>query len=210
MMKIRVFLVDDHPVVREGIRRLLERETQIELVGEAEAAEEALEKVESCQPHVVLMDIRLPGIDGIEATRRFTAQHPDIKVIALSSFGQEYLAQAIEAGASGYVLKTSPPQELVQAVRQAASGQAPIDPALTSHLLGQFADLWKVNQSRGLSNRQHEALRLVAKGIPSKEITVRLAISNATLKREIKNIFNHLGVNDRAQAIAEAYNRKLL
>ena len=206
---IRVLLVDDHPVVREGIRRLLELDKQIQVVGEAGSAEEALTSMNT-RPEVVLMDIRLPGIDGIEATRQTVADYPDAKVVVFSSFGNEYLDQAIDAGAKGYVLKTATQPELVQAVHQAAQGQTPIDPKLTSGLVDRFAELSRLARHHGLSQRQLAILRGVAEGVPSKELAAQLSISDATFKRDIKAIFDYLGVNDRAQAVATAYSRRLL
>lgn len=209
MKKIRVLLVDDHPIVREGIRRLLELEERIVVVAEAGSAEEALSKM-STAPDVILMDIRLPGLDGIAATSELRDTYPDVKVVILSSFGNEYLHQAIEAGARGYILKTATQLELANSVLQVVDGQAPIDPKLTTGLLDRLAELSKLARQSGLSQRQHEVLRQVAAGVPSKEIAARLATSDATFKREIKAIFKHLGVNDRPQAVAEAYNRGLL
>jgi len=208
--KIRVFLVDDHPLVREGIRRLLATDDAILITGEAATAEEALSKIQSSSPQVILMDIRLPGISGIEATRQLKEQHPDLRVVILSAFGHEYLAQAIEAGADGYVLKTVSPSELVAAVKQAADGQPPIDSDLTAGLLGQFAQLSRLSRSQGLTQRQLAILRGVSQGVPSKEIAAQQAISDATFKRDMRNIFNFFDVNDRAQAVAEAYRRNLL
>ena len=207
---VRVMVVDDHPLVREGIRRLLELEQRIEIAAEAGSAEESFHGLDLQAVDVVLMDIRLPGMDGIEATRQFKAIHPLVKIVVLSSFGIEYLSQAIEAGADGYILKTATQSELVEAVFQAAQGEAPIDHNLTSGLLNRFASLSKVARSHGITGRQMEVLRLLSVGTPSKEIAFQLSISLATLKRDIRGIFNHLGVNDRAAAIAEAYNRKLL
>ena len=134
MAKIRVLLVDDHPAVREGTRLLLELDQQISVVGEAGSGEEALEKLEMCKADVVLMDIMMPGVDGIEATRRLRAEHPDVKVVIFSAFGNEYLAQAIEAGATGYILKTATQPEMVELVVQAAGGQYPVDPRLIPRL----------------------------------------------------------------------------
>ncbi len=208
--KIRVFLVDDHPVVREGIRLLLSTDDTILITGKAATAEEALSKIQSSSPQVVLMDIRLPGISGVEATRQLKEQYPDLRVVILSGFNHEYLAQAIEAGADGYVLKTSSPSELVNAVKQAANGQPPIDSNLTAELLGQFAQLSRLSRSQGLTQRQLAILRGVSQGVPSKEIAAQLAISDATFKRDMRNIFNFFVVNDRAQAVAETYRRNLL
>lgn len=210
MAKIPVFLVEDHHIVREGIRRLLELDKEIAVVGEADSAEEALKQVEFSSPQVVFMDIRLPGMDGIEATRQLKARYPEMRVVILSGFGHEYLAQAIEAGADGYLLKTTSQEGLVDAVKQAAGGQTPIDSELATRLFGEFAELYKRSQPAGMTRRQLTILQRVSKGIPSKEIAVELNISDATFKRDMRGIFDYLGVNDRAQAIAEAYNRKLL
>ncbi len=215
---IRVLLIDDHPMVRVGIRRLLELETRIKVVGEVGSAEEAMELIgarsaeaRDAQPvDVVLMDVKLQGIDGIEATRLLSDKYPEVKVVILSSFGSEFLAQAIEVGAIGYILKTASQQELVHAVVLASNGLSPIDPSLTAGLLDQFAMVSKIARHRGLSSRQHQILQLVAEGTASKEIAARLAISYATFNRDIRIIFNHLGVNNRAQAVAEAYRRRLL
>lgn len=207
---IPIFLVDDHAVVREGIRRLLELDGDVVIVGEADSAEEALNQLRFCAPKVVLMDIRLPGISGIEATRHIKAQHPDLRVLILSAFGDEHLAQAIEAGADGYVLKTTKRAELMEAVRRAAQGHALIDQDLTGNLLNQFAKLFKNSQVQGLKQRQLVILKRVSEGASSKKIAVELSISDATFKRDMRRIFDHFGVNDRAQAVAEAYKRSLL
>ena len=210
MDSIRVFLVDDHPLVREGIRRLLESGGDIVVVGDAGSAEECWDRLDTQQVDVVLMDVALPGVDGIEATRRIKASRPDLKVVMLSSFNGKLMARAIEAGASGYVLKTATQAELVSAVVQAADGRSPIDPRLTAGLLEQLHELSRTGKKRGLSCRQMEVMRLIAGGVPSAEISVRLSISAATLTREVRWVFNILGVDDRAHAVSEAYKRKLL
>ena len=161
-------------------------------------------------PQVILMNIRLPGVNGIEATRLMKTRFPLLRVLVLSAFGHEYLAQAIEAGADGYVLKTAKRTELVAAVKQTASGQGHIDEALTGGLLGQFAELYKASREQGLTQRQLTVLKRVAQGISSREICEELAISDATLKRDVRAVFNYFGVNDRAQAVAEAYKRRIL
>ena len=210
MDKIRVFLVDDHPVVREGIHQLLELDERISVIGEAGDAEAAVEQIRARTPEVVLMDIKLPGTDGIEATRRIKDRLPESKVVILSSFGDHYLTQAIEAGACGYILKTASQPELVAAVIQAANGQSPVDPGLSGDLFAQFAKLAKGTQTNGLSTRQQEMLVMVANGSSSRDIENQLFVSEATVKREFRNIFNFLGVNDRVQAVVEAYKRKLI
>ena len=210
MAEIRVFLIDDHMVTREGIRRLLELDERITVVGEAGSGEEALEEVDACSADVALMDIRLTGIDGIETTRQLRVRYPDLKVIVLSSFGDEYLAKAIEAGAKGYILKTATQPELVQAVVEAAAGRSPIDSGLASKLLDRLVELSTTSPPESLSSRQQEILQLIADGVPSTEIAGRVSISDATLTRTLRQIFNLLGVDNRAHAVAEAYKRKLL
>ncbi len=210
MEKVRVFLVDDHLIVREGIKKLLELDERIQVVGESDNAEDALSGVEIASAQVVFMDIRLPGIDGIEATRQLMAQDRELKVVILSSFGDLYLTPAIEAGARGYILKTASRRELVQAVVRAASGQSPIDTSLTTELFTQFAKLSKTTQPQIISSRQQEILRMVVSGLSSREIIAQLSISESTLTREFRNIFNCFGVNRRSQAVAEAYKRKLV
>ena len=210
MAKTRVFLVDDHPVVRAGMRQLLEVDGRISVVGEADSGEKALEQFNGCPADVVLMDIWLPGMDGIEATRQLRVRYPDLKVIVLSAFGDEYLAEAIEAGAKGYILKTATQPELVHAVVEAAAGRSPVDSTLASKLLDRLVELSTTSPSDSLSGRQQEILRLIADGVASDEIAASLSISDATLTRALRQIFDLLGVDNRAHAVAEAYKRKLL
>ena len=210
MSTIRVFLVDDHPVVREGIRRLLELEDNISVVGEANTAEEAIGLVAASDADVVLMDIRLPGIDGIEATRNLKTLDPHLKVVVLSSFGAEYVDQAIAAGANGYILKTATQPELARAVVLAADGLSAIDPRLTPHLFDRFAELSKAARVDEISSRQREILGLIAEGMSSKEIASRLSVGHATVTRELRHIFDRLGVDSRTHAVAEAHRRGLL
>ena len=156
------------------------------------------------------MDICLPDMDGIEATRQLRARHADLKIMILSAFGDEYLAEAIEAGANGYILKTTAQEELTRAVIQTASGQGPLDPTLTPRLFDRMAELSRSAQSQDLSSRQQEILRLIADGVPSREIAARLSMSQATMSRQLRQVFDLLGVDDRAHAIAEAYRKNLL
>ncbi len=208
---VRVFLVDDHPLVREGIRRLLEPEEGIVIVGEAGSAEEGVAMLGAQAVDVVLMDIRLTGMDGIEATRQLRVDHSDLKVIILSSFGDNYLVQAIEAGASGYILKTATRTELANAVILVAGGQWYLDPRLTKVLVDPLAHLSPSPRShQNLSSRQRDILRLIANGVPSKEIETTLSVGHATVARDLRRSFDLLGVNDRAHAVAEALRRNLL
>ncbi|MBI4199494.1 MAG: response regulator transcription factor [Chloroflexi bacterium] len=196
--------------MREGLRRLLALDKRVQVIGEAASAEEALEAPEVAAAQVVLMDIRLPGISGIEATRQIKAKLPGLRVVILSAFGEEYLMEAIKAGADGYVLKTSPLSDLVRAVVQAAEGEPPLDSSLTGRLFGQVAELARASRPPGLSERKVKILRMVAGGTPSKEIAHQLSVSEATVKRELRTIFDYLGVGGRAQAVAEAFSRRLL
>ena len=208
--RIRVLLVDDHPMVREGMRRLLEAEGRFEVVGEVDSVESALEELAYKKAEIVVMDIQLPGMDGVEGTRQMKARYPDIKVVIVSAYGEDYLVPSIDAGADGYLLKTLAPVDLVKSMHQAAMGQSPVDAALTRHLMNQAA-AGKGKEGEGQpTERQQEVLKLVADGLSSKELAARLFISQTTLKREFRNIFNLLGVNDRAHAVAEAYRRSLI
>ena len=208
--RIRVLLVDDHPMVREGMRRLLEAEGRFEVVGEVDSVESALEELAHKKAEIVVMDIQLPGMDGVEGTRQMKARYPDIKVVIVSAYGEDYLVPSIDAGADGYLLKTLAPVDLVKSMHQAAMGQSPVDAALTRHLMNQAA-AGKGKEGEGKpTERQQEVLKLVAVGLSSKELAARLFISQTTLKREFRNIFNLLGVNDRAHAVAEAYRRSLI
>ena len=210
MESLRVFLVDDHPMMREGLRRLLETKEGFEVVGEASSAEEALELLEIIATDMVVIDILLPGMNGVEATHELKARHPDIKVVVVSGYGEEYLLSSIEAGADGYLLKTLAPDELSRSLLQAGQGRPPIDGSLTRHLMDQAAAGEPLVRGQSLSSRQLEILQLVAQGISSKELSLNLFISQTTVKREFRNIFDLLGVNDRAHAVAEAYRRQLI
>jgi len=208
--RITILLVDDHPMVREGMRRLLEGEGGFEVVGEVDSVEAALEELTRKRADIVVMDIELPGVDGVEGTRQLKARYPEVKVVIVSAYGEDYLVPSIDAGADGYLLKTLPPSELVKSMHQAAMGQSPVDAALTRHLMNQAAAGKGMEGEGQPTERQQEVLKLVANGLSSKELASRLYISQTTLKREFRNIFNLLGVNDRAHAVAEAYRRHLI
>ena len=205
---VGVFLAVDRPRLRQGIRRLLEPEEGTVVVGEATSAEESFAKVGAQAVDVVLMDIRLTGMDGIEATRQLRGERSDLKVIMLSSFGNEYLVQAIEAGASGYILKAATRHELANGVRQVAGGQWYLDPNLVPGVVGMIADTPWPHPT--LPHRQREILQLTADGMPSKEIARTLRIARSAVTRDLSNIYDVLGVNDQADAVDEAYRRGLL
>ncbi len=210
MANLRVYLVDDHPLMRMALRRILESDQRFVVVGESDTAEECLTAVAALATDLVVMDIQLPGIDGVEATRRLKSQDANLKVVIVSAYGEEYLIPSIDAGADGYMMKGLEPKAMIEGLLQAAEGTPPIDSNLTRLLMDRAAAGPRESSGPSLSERQHEVLRHVSDGLSSKEIASLLSISNTTLKRDFRNIFEVLGVNDRAHAIAEAYRRALI
>lgn len=207
---IRVMIVDDHQVVREGLRRILELDKAIEVVGEARSGEEAIAKATAMGPDVVIMDLKMPGIDGIKATEEIKKRIPDTNVLILTLYAEDFVRQAVEAGASGYLLKDSDTEQITRAIHQVYDGLCPIAPSLTKELVTKFARLSREERSTILSKRQTDILKLIAEGMSGKDIGEHLFISTSTVKREIRNIFDRLGVNDRAQAVSEAMKRRIL
>ena len=215
MAKIRVFIVDDHPVVCDGIRRMLETEPDIEVVGEAHSAEEAIANIPSLNPDIVLMDVRLPGMDGIDAVRHLKRVRSGLNVIILTSYGDEYLAQAVEAGATGYLLKRAGRTELIRAIRATLEGESPIDPSLTREMFAEFADLARSKRRFSsvefpLSTRETQILEQIAQGKSNKEIASSLAISEQTVKNHITSILNNLNAHDRTQAVVIGLRKGLI
>ncbi len=211
MSPIKVLLVDDHPVVKEGLRRIIELEDDIEVVGDAVDGVEALSKAELLSPDVVLMDMRMPRMGGIDSIRRLKESHKPLNIVVLTLYGEEYLSQAIEAGAVGYLLKDARREELIVAIRSAYQGQSPLDPSLSRGLFNRFATLARTdNQRSSLSPREMDILNLVSSGATNREIASTLYLSETTVKRGVRSIFDKLGVRDRAQAISEAYKRGLI
>jgi len=206
MDTIRILLVDDHQVVREGLRRMLELEADMTVVGEAANAKEALTQAESLSPEIVLMDIKMAGVDGIELTRQVKAKQPSCNVIMLTLY-DEYLPEAIEAGAVGYLLKDVKRDELVRAIRAVHQGRSPLNLSLSRDRL---AELVTVTESQQLSERELAILRLIAEGVTTKEIASQLFLSEASVKRGVHLIFEKLGVRNRSEAVSEAYKRKLI
>jgi DNA-binding NarL/FixJ family response regulator len=207
---IRVLIVDDHQVVREGLRRMLELEKDIQIIGEARNGDEAITKTVTLVPDVVTMDLKMPGMDGITATREIKQKTPDVDILMLTLYAEDFVKEAISAGASGYLLKDSDCEQIVKAIRQVKNGLCPIAPSLTKDLVTEFARLSQGSQLTILTKRQREVLKMVAEGISSKEISNHLYISTSTVKREIRNILAKLNVSDRAQAVSEAIRRKLI
>ena len=210
MPPIRVLLVDDHQVVREGLKRMFELLEDIKVVGEAADGREAIAQAERLVPDIVLMDIKMPEMDGIEATRRLKETMPQVNIIMLTLYDGEHLTQSVEVGASGYILKDASQEELVKAIRDAHKGYSPVAPSLTRQILTQLASLNQASRKSLLSERQCEILRLVAAGLTSRDIGDKLCVSEATVKKEMTHIFNKLSVSDRAQAVSEAMKRNLI
>jgi DNA-binding NarL/FixJ family response regulator len=215
---IRVVLADDQALVRAGFRALLDAEDDIEVVGEASDGEEALRVVTDRAPDVVLMDIRMPGIDGIEATARVAGDETlaGTHVVILTTFGlDEYVFDAIRAGASGFLVKDTDPAELLHAVRVAAAGEALLSPAVTRRLIEEFASRSRATSSAvsglgELTEREREVMALAAEGLSNDEIAARLVVSPATAKTHVSRAMVKLGARDRAQLVVIAYESGLV
>jgi len=194
---IRVLVVDDHNLVRAGLITLLEAAADIQVAGEAADGRQALEVAAATAPDVVLMDLSMPVMDGVAATRRLLADRPDARVVALTSFSdRQRVTDVLAAGATGYVLKDSRPEDLLAAVRAAASGHVPLDPRVAAALL----PAREPPLADQLSEREKQVLRLVAAGLANKQIARRLGIAESTVKVHTGNIFRRIGVTDRTSA----------
>jgi DNA-binding NarL/FixJ family response regulator len=210
MSRIRLLIVDDQEIVRSGLRHLIASEPAIELIGEASSGEEALLLVEGVHPDVLLVDIRMPGMDGIEAARKLKALIPDAKILMLTAHSEDY-ATAIAAGADGYLAKDISGAELIRAILSAAQGQSPIFLSLpTRDLPSLLAGVAARATDHDLSSRQMEVLRLLAQGETNALIAQKLFLSERTIKREVREIYQKLGVGSRAEAVASAYQQGLL
>ena len=195
---IRVVIADDHAVVRTGLAQLVGTFDDVELVGAAANGEEAVALSGERAPNVVLMDLEMPVVDGIEATRRIRAAHPEVAVVVLTSFSdRDRILAALDAGAAGYLLKDAEPAELAKAIEAAARGDAPLDPKAARALLSARR---APSEADALSEREREVLAMVAEGLPNKLIATRLAISEKTVKAHLTNVFRTIGVTDRTQA----------
>jgi DNA-binding NarL/FixJ family response regulator len=211
-MTIRVLVVDDQAMVRAGFRLLLGDEPDIEVVAEASNGLEAVAEAARCHPHVVLMDIRMPELDGLEATRRILAADPESRILILTTFDlDEYVYRALKAGASGFVLKDDPPEQLIAAVRTVAGGDALLSPAVTRRVIAQFtrAHHQVPEAVETLTPRELDVLRLITKGYSNAEIGGELFISDTTVKTHVTRLLQKLDLRDRAQVIVMAYQTGL-
>jgi DNA-binding NarL/FixJ family response regulator len=213
MGKQRILLVDDHEVVRLGLKALLDRHPNFEVIGEAGSAREALEQVANLQPNVVVMDIRLPGTSGIEACEEIVQRFPDTKVIMLTSYAEdEMLFSAIRAGASGYILKQIGGEDLVRALDAVGRGEALLDPAVTQRVFQEVRKAVKEEEASAfshLSQQEKHVLLLVSEGKTNREIAKALFLGEGTVRNYVSSILSKLGVNNRAEAAAYAVEHNL-
>jgi DNA-binding NarL/FixJ family response regulator len=213
--RVRVLLVDDDDLMRAGLRSVLSSDDSIEVAGEAGDGGEALDRVRETQPHVVLMDIRMPGVDGISATREVLAGSADVKVVVLTTFeDDDYIFDALSAGASGFLLKRTKPEELISAIHAVADGDSLLSPSVTRRVI----DLVATQPVAGLSGarlddltpREREVLELIGRGLSNREIAESFVIEESTVKTHVKRILMKLGLRDRVQAVILAYETGLI
>jgi len=209
---IRILLADDQALVRGGFRLILDAEPDIEVVAEAADGEEAVERAAESQPDLALMDIRMPNLDGIEATRRLLERVPSARVLILTTFDlDEYVVDAFRAGASGFLLKTAPPQQLVAAVRTVVEGDALLTPASTRRLIEQVArPPVSAPALERLTAREHDVLRLLARGLTNAEIAKELVVEPSTIKSHVASVLSKLALRDRVHAVVFAYESGLV
>jgi len=212
-MTIRVLVADDQSMVRAGFRLLLAREPDIDVIAEARTGIEAVQQAARFNPTVVLMDIRMPDLDGLEATRRILAADAGARILILTTFDlDEYVYEALQAGASGFVLKDDPPEQLIAALRTVAAGDALLSPAVTKRVIRQFARLPRPAPPAAideLTARELDIFRLIADGLSNAEISERLYIGDTTVKTHVTHILQKLGLRDRVQAVVLAYRTGL-
>ena len=206
-MTIRVLVADDQSMVRAGFRMLLGGEEDMEVVAEASNGLEAVDKAGRFHPGIILMDIRMPELDGLQATRRILATDPATRILILTTFDlDEYVFEALRAGASGFVLKDDSPEQLIAAVRTVAAGEALLSPAITKRVIQKFAGMQRPAAPKELEElSEREVLRMLAAGLSNAEIADALVVSEATVKTHVSNLLGKLGLRDRVQAVIYAY-----
>jgi len=213
-MSIRVLVADDQSMVRAGFRMLLGGEGDIDVVAEAGNGREAIDKAARFQPHVVLMDIRMPELDGLQATREILAANPDARVLILTTFDlDEYIYEALSAGASGFVLKDDPPEQLIAAIRTVAAGDALLSPSITHSVISQFAQIRRPappTELEELTSREMEVFRLIARGLSNAEIGEQLFITDTTVKTHVTHVLQKLNLRDRVQAVVLAHQARIV
>jgi DNA-binding NarL/FixJ family response regulator len=213
-MSIRVLVADDQSMVRAGFRMLLGGEDDIDVVAEAGDGREAVDKAARFEPNVVLMDIRMPDVDGLQATREILAASPEVRILILTTFDlDEYIYEALSAGASGFVLKDDPPEQLIAAIRTVAAGDALLSPSVTNRVISQFARLQRPAPPKELDEltaRERDVLRLIAKGLSNAEIGEELFISDTTVKTHVTHVLQKLNLRDRVQAVVLAYQSGIM
>jgi len=210
---IKILIADDHPVVREGLISMIKRESDFQVVGEAINGVEAVRKTRELKPDIVLMDLRMPELDGVEAIRQISSSDPSIKFIILTTFSDdEYIFRGIEVGARAYLLKDAPREDLFKAIRAVNRGESLIQPVVASKVLSRFAELSRLVQTPTelLSEREIEVLKLVAKGNANKEIAAELSITDSTVKTHVSSIFQKLNARDRTDAVMQAVKRGII
>jgi DNA-binding NarL/FixJ family response regulator len=211
--QIRILIADDHPVVREGLITMISREPDFKVVGEAKNGLEAVEKVKQLQPDVVLMDLRMPELDGVEAIRQISLTETNVKFIILTTYSDDdYIFKGIEVGARAYLLKDAPREELFKAIKAVNRGESLIQPVIASKILDRFVEMTKQAQAPQdlLSGRELEVLELMAKGSANKEIADQLSITNSTVKTHITSIFQKLNATDRTEAVTQAIKKGII
>lgn len=209
--RVAIVLVDDHAIVRQGLRTYLELQPDLEVVGEAADGREAVQVVKDTLPDIVLMDLVMPNMDGVEATRAITALSPSTRVIVLTSFSEdEKVFASIKAGAQGYLMKDVFPQDLVRAIRTVARGEAQLDPEIARKLMQEFTNPQPQTPRHDLTERELEVLRLIAHGKSNRDISEELVLSEKTVKTHVSNILQKLHLSDRTQAAVYALRQKIV